>query len=154
MNKPIWSRPRLSLLEAILAAEEDSGGKALRADFEFHGSAPAHFEIQVLSAGGHKLTRYDLDPRTARVQATHEEVLENLAAPITPEELRRSPTTLTHAIALAQAMSGGHACSAGVDRRGGGEIEYRIETLNFDGTSHKLRVSGADGSVREEDRER
>ncbi len=150
MNKPIWSRPRLSLLEAILAAEEDCGGKAMSAEFEFHGSAPAHFEVEVLSAGGRKLTRYDLDPRTAQVRATHDEGLEKLVPPITPEELRQSPTTLTHAIALAQAKSGGHACSAGVGRRGGGEIEYRIETVDFDGTSHKVRVSATDGTVREE----
>ena len=83
------------------------------------------------------------------MQNTHSKALGKLVASITPEELRNSPTTLTHAIALAQAKSGGHARSADVDRKGSGEIEYRIETVNFDGTSHKVRVSGTDGTVLE-----
>jgi hypothetical protein len=44
-------RVKLSLIEAVIAAEKESGGKATSAD-------------------GKKLTRYDLDPRTSNVQKT------------------------------------------------------------------------------------
>jgi hypothetical protein len=47
---------------------------------------------------------------------------------LTPEDLRRSPTTLTHAIALAQEHSGGHARSADIDRKSD-HLEYDIGRL-------------------------
>src|ERR1700704_2419056 len=61
-------RVKLSLIEAVIAAEKESGGKATSAEFEFKRGNPAYFEVKVLSADGKKLTRYDLDPRTGKVQ--------------------------------------------------------------------------------------
>jgi uncharacterized membrane protein YkoI len=146
-------RTKLSLIEAVIAAEKEGGGKATSAQFEFKRGNPAYFEVKVLSADGKQLTRYDLDPRTGQVQKTANETLEKLVTRLTPEDLRRSPTTLTHAIALAQEHSGGHARSADIDHKSD-HLEYDIETVKLDGTSHKLKISGLDGTVIKDESEK
>lgn len=146
-------RMNLSLIEAVIAAEKESGGKATSAAFEFKRGNPAYFEVKVLSADGKKLTRHDLDPKTGKIQNTANEALEKLVTRLTPEDLRRSPTTLTHAIALAQEHSGGHALSADIDRKSD-HLEYEIETVKLDGTSHKVKISGLDGTVIEDESEK
>src|SRR4030081_2654315 len=78
-------RAKLSLIEAVIAAEKESGGKATSAAFEFKRGNPAYFEIKVLRTDGKKLTRYDLDPRTGQVQKTANEVLEKLLTRLTPD---------------------------------------------------------------------
>jgi uncharacterized membrane protein YkoI len=107
----------------------------------------------VLSADGKKLTRFELDPRTGKVQKTDNEALEKLVTRLTPEDLRRSPTTLTHAIALAQKHSEGHARSADIDRKSD-HLEYDIETVKLDGTSHQVKISGLDGTVIKDESEK
>jgi uncharacterized membrane protein YkoI len=139
-------RLNLSLIEAIIAAEKEGDGKATSAEFQFKRGNPAFFEVKVLSADGKKLTRYDLDPRTGKVKDTHNELLEKLISRLTPDSLRHTPTTLTHAIALAQEQSGGRARSADVDRKDD-RLEYNIETVKLDGTLHKMRVSATEGKV-------
>jgi uncharacterized membrane protein YkoI len=146
-------RMKLSLIEAIVVAEKEGAGKATGAEFYFKGGNPAVFHVTVLSADGKKLTRYDLDPRTGRVLHTHNEVLEKLLTRITPESLRQAPTTLTHAIRLAQEHSKGHARSADVDRKGD-HLQYDIETVQVDGTSHTVKVDSANGQVISDDAER
>jgi uncharacterized membrane protein YkoI len=139
-------RLNLSLIEAIVTAEKDGGGKAMSAEFNFKRGNPAFFEVKVLSADGRKLTRYDLNPHTGKVQDTHNEVLEKLLSRLTPESLHRASTTLTHAIAIAQEQSGGRARSADIDRKDD-HLEYDIETVRLDGTFHKMRVSATEGTV-------
>jgi uncharacterized membrane protein YkoI len=146
-------RAKLSLIEAIVAAEKENGGKAARAEFVFRRGNPAYFEIRVLSADGSKLTRYDLNARTSKLQNTENEALEKLVTRLTPETLRRSPTTLTHAIAVAQEHSGGHARSAEIDRKSD-HLEYDIETVKLDGTLHKVKVNGTDGAVIKDESEK
>ncbi|HZO20901.1 MAG TPA: hypothetical protein VFB37_00265 [Steroidobacteraceae bacterium] len=139
-------RAKLSLIEAIVTAEKQGAGRAVSASFEFKRGNPAYFEVKVLSPDGRKLTGYKLDPRTGQVQDTSNEALEKLISRITPESLSRAPTTMTHAIALAQEHSGGHAVSADVDHDGD-QINYTVETVKADGASQKLKVQGADGKV-------
>jgi uncharacterized membrane protein YkoI len=143
-------RSKLSLIEAIIAAEKEDGGKTTSAEFNFKRGNPAVFQVKVLSADGKKLTRYDLDPRTGRVQNTHNEVLENLLTRITPDSLRLTFTTLPHAIAIAQQHSGGHAVSADVDRHGD-HLEFTVEMVKLDGTSQKVKIDSASGQVISED---
>ena len=146
-------RVKLSLIEAIIAAEKDGGGPATSAEFVFKRGNPPYFEVKVLSADGSKLTAYEIDPRNGSVQKTDNERLEKLLTRLKPDELRHSPTTLTHAIALAQSHSGAHARSADIDRKGD-HLEYDIETVNVDGTSHKVKVNGLDGSILQDDVEK
>ncbi|MFL6605797.1 MAG: PepSY domain-containing protein [Steroidobacteraceae bacterium] len=146
-------RSQLSLIEAIVTAEKEGGGKATSAQFVFKRGNPAYFEIKALSSDGSKLTRYELNPRSGTVQKTENERLEKLVTRLTPESLRRSPTTLTHAIAVAQEHSGGHARSADVDRKSD-HLEYDIETVKLDGTLHKVKVNGTDGTVIKDESEK
>lgn len=83
-------RSKLSLMEAVIAAEKADGGKTINAEFNFERGTPAVFQVKVLSSDGKKLTRYDLDPRTGRVQNTHNEVLEKMLTRITAESLRQT----------------------------------------------------------------
>jgi uncharacterized membrane protein YkoI len=146
-------RVKYSLVEAIIAAEKEGGGRATSAEFEFKKGNPAYFEVKVLSDDGKKLTRYDLNPRNGKVQNTSNETLEKLISRITPDDLRRSPTTLTHAIALAQTKSGGHARSADVDHKGD-HVEYTVETVHVDGSAHKVKINGLNGEVISDDAEK
>jgi len=139
-------RSKLSLIEAIIAAEKQDGGKSTSAEFVFKRGNPAFFAVTVLSADGKKLTKYDLDPKTGRVGDTHNEVLEKLLTRISPDTLRLTPTTLSHAIAIAQQSSGGHAMSADADRHGD-HLEYTVETVNIDGTSHHIKIDSSSGMV-------
>jgi uncharacterized membrane protein YkoI len=146
-------RETFSLIEAIATAEKEGGGKATSAEFEFKRGNPAYFEVKVLSADGGKLTRYELDPKTGKVRKTDNEALEKLISRLTPDALRRSPTTLTHAVAVAQTHSGGRARSADVDRKGD-HLEYVVQTVSLDGTSHTVKVNGVDGAVISDDSEK
>lgn len=80
------------------------------------------------------------------VKDTHNELLEKLISRFTPENLLRTPTTLTHAIALAQEHSGGRARSADVDKKGD-HLEYDIQTVKLDGTLHHVTINATDGKV-------
>jgi uncharacterized membrane protein YkoI len=146
-------RSKVTLIEAILAAEKADGGRTTAADFNFKRGNPAIYEVKVLSADGKKLTRYDIDPKSGSVKDTHNEVLEKLLSRISPENLRLTPTTLTHAVYLAQQQSGGRALNADVDRKGD-HLEYTIETVKLDGTSHKVKIDGSNGKVISDDEEK
>ena len=147
------SRSKLTLIEAIMAAQKADGGRTTTAEFNFKRGNPAVYEIKVLSADGKKLTRYDIDPKTGSVKDTHNEVLEKLLTRISPDNLRLTPTTLTHAVYLAQQQSGGRALNADVDRKGD-HLEYTIETVKLDGTSHKIKIDGSNGKVVSDDEEK
>ena len=139
-------RSKLTLIEAIIAAEKQDGGRTTSAAFNFKRGNPAFYEVTVLSRDGKKLTKYELDPKSGSVRDTHNEVLEKLLTRISPDNLRLTPTTLTHAVYVAQQQSGGHALNADVDRKGD-HLEYTIETVELDGTSHKIKIDGSNGKV-------
>jgi uncharacterized membrane protein YkoI len=146
-------RAKVSLIEAIITAEKQGGGKATSAEFHFKGGNPAIYYVTVLSSDGKKLTKNELDPKTGDIGETHNELLEKLLTRIKPDDLRTAPTGLTHAILVAQEHSGGRALSADVDRSGD-HLEYTIETVKVDGVSHKVKISSADGSVISDDVEK
>jgi len=146
-------RSKLTLIEAIMAAEKADGGRTTAAEFNFKRGNPAVYEIKVLSPDGKKLTRYDIDPKTGTVKDTHNEVLEKLLTRMSPDNLRLTPTTLTHAVYVAQQTSGGRALNADVDRKGD-HLEYTVETVKLDGTSHKVTIDGSNGKVVADDEEK
>jgi uncharacterized membrane protein YkoI len=131
-------RAKVSLIEAIVTAEKEAGGKATSAEFEFKKGNPAYFEVKVWSADGSKLTRYELDPKSGKVQKTDSETLEKLLSRLKEDDLRRSPTTMTHAVAVAQEHSGGHARSVDASSKSD-HVEYEVETVKRDGTRTRSR---------------
>ena len=139
-------RSKLTLIEAVLAAEKTDGGKTTTAEFNFKRGNPAIFQIKVLSPDGKKLTQYDVDPKTGSIKDTHNEVLEKLLTRLSPENLRMTTTTLSHAIFLAQESSGGRALNADVDKKAD-HLEFTVETVKLDGTAHKVKIDGATGKV-------
>ncbi len=147
------SRSQLTLIEAIIAAEKADGGRTTSAEFNFKRGNPAIYYIKVLSADGKKLTQYDIDPKSGGVKDTHNEVLEKLLTRISPDNLRLTPTTLTHAVYVAQQQSGGRALNADVDRKGD-HLEFTVETVKLDGVSHKVKVDGSNGKVISDDSEK
>jgi uncharacterized membrane protein YkoI len=147
------SRSKLTLIEAIQVAEKTDGGRTTSAEFNFKRGNPAVYQIKVLSADGKKLTQYDIDPKTGSVKDTHNEVLEKLVTRMSPDNLRLTTTTLTHAVYVAQQASGGRALNADVDRKGD-HLEYTVETVKLDGTSHKVKIDGSNGKVISDDEEK
>jgi len=146
-------RTKMSLIEAIIAAEKQDGGRTTSAAFNFKRGNPAYYEVTVLSADGKKLTKYELDPKTGSIRDTHNEVLEKLLTRISPENLRMTATTLTHAVYVAQQQSGGRALNVDVDRKGD-HLEYTVETVKLDGTSHKITIDSSNGKVLSDDEEK
>ena len=146
-------RSKLTLIEAIIAAEKQDGGRTTSAAFNFKRGNHEFYEVTVLSRDGKKLTKYELDPKSGSVRDTHNEVLEKLLTRISPDNLRSTATTLTHAVYVAQQQSGGHALNADVDRKGD-HLEYTVETVGLDGTSHKIKIDGSNGKVVSDDEEK
>jgi len=79
--------------------------------------------------------------------------LEKLVTRMSPDNLRLTTTTLTHAVYVAQQASGGRALNADVDRKGD-HLEYTVETVKLDGTSHKVKIDGSNGKVISDDEEK
>lgn len=63
-DEPSISQPKISLQEAIQAAEQHSGGKASRAEFEQTANGPA-FDVEINK--GKQTLDVRVDPMTAKV---------------------------------------------------------------------------------------
>lgn len=146
-------RCKVTLIEAIRAAEKADGGRTTTAEFNFKRGNPAVYDVKVLSADGKKLTDYAIDPKTGNVKDTHNEALEKLLTRLSPENLRSTTTTLSHAVYVAQESTGGRALNADVDRKGD-HLEYTVETVKPDGTSHKVKIDGSNGKVVSDDEDK
>lgn len=140
------SHAKLSLTEAIRAAEKQGNGQAISAEYEFKGGDPAYYEVKVLRSDGEKLTRYDLNPDSGKIKEVSDEKFEKLFTRIKPTSIRNAPTSLTRAISTAEQRTGGRAESADVDRDGD-QVQYTVKVVKLDGSSEKVKVNGADGKV-------
>lgn len=136
----------VSLTEAIRTAEKEGGGQAVSAEYEFKGGNPAYYEVKVLSNDGQRLTRYELNPKTAKVTKVDDEKFEKLFTRIKPTAIQHAPTSLTRAIATAETRGGGKAKEASVSRDGD-QLRYDVEVVKADGTNEKLKINGSDGKV-------
>lgn len=136
----------ISLTEAIHIAEKQGNGQATSAEYEFKNGNPAYYQVDVLSSDGQKLTRYELNPSTGKVQNVSDQKLEKLLTRIKPTAIQNAPTSLTRAIGTAEARFGGKAREAEVDR-GGDQLVYQVEVVKLDGSSEKVKINGSDGKV-------
>jgi uncharacterized membrane protein YkoI len=139
-------KAKISLTEAIRIAEKQGNGQATSAEYEFKRGNPAYYEVKVLRNDGQKLTRYELSPSTGAVKEVSDEKFEKLFTRIKPVAIQKAPTSLTRAIATAEARSGGKAKQAQISRDGD-QLLYKVETVKLDGNSEKLEINGSDGKV-------
>jgi uncharacterized membrane protein YkoI len=139
-------KAKISLTEAIRIAEKQGNGQATSAEYEFKNGNPAYYEVNVLSNDGQKLTKYELSPTTGTIKEKSDEKFEKLFTRLQPTAIQHAPTSLTRAIATAEARSGGKAKEAEISR-GGDQLVYKVEVVKLDGTTEKLQINGADGKV-------
>jgi|SRR5579863_8730275 len=137
---------KVSITEAIRTAEKKGAGQAISAEYVFKNGRAAFYEVKVLANDGQKLTRYDLDPNTGDVKEASNEQFEKVFTRIKPTSIRNAPTSLTRAIATAEARAGGKATAASVDRDGD-QVKYTVTIPKLDGTTEKIKINGADGKV-------
>jgi uncharacterized membrane protein YkoI len=139
-------KAKISLTEAIRAAEKQGNGQALSATYELeHGNRP-HYEVKVLRNDGDKVTKYEIDPNTGDVKNASDEKFARLFTRIKPTAIQHAPTSLTRAIATAETRAGGKAKEAEVNRDGD-QVQYEVKVVKADGTSEKLKINGSDGKV-------
>lgn len=121
---------KVSIAQAIEAAEKAGAGKATEADFEDDNGG--RWEIKVLSAGGDKLTEYYIDPNTAEVKGQEEQTFEKYFVMLKPEAFQKAQVQLKDAIGAAEALAKGKAYAAEVERDGE-TVAYEIDVVAADG---------------------
>jgi uncharacterized membrane protein YkoI len=139
-------KAKISLSEAIRAAEKQGNGQAVSAEYELTSGKPAYYEVKVLSNDGQKLTEYELGARTGKVNKVRDEKFEKLFTRLKPTAIQNAPTSLTRAIATAETRAGGKAQEASISRDGD-QVQYDVKVVKTDGTSEKLTINGSDGKV-------
>lgn len=139
---------RLSLQQAIDAAEAQGGGggRAVDADFDTaERDEPAHYEIKVLHADG-RLVEHSVNADTGQVYKSENQPIERYFTRLSVEDLRAARTSLKQAIAAAEARAGAgaRAVEAEIEREGS-TVAYEIDVATPD-RARKFKVS-ADGQV-------
>lgn len=134
---------KLSLAQAIEAAEKQGQGRAIEAGFEAKDGT-GQYEIKVLSQD--KLTKYKLDANTGQVRETENEPIERHLTRLKPQDLQSAQVTLTQAIATAEQRVGGKAIDAEVEREAD-RVEYEVTVARTDGTTQKAKINGVNGQV-------
>src|SRR5262249_15367726 len=107
---------KISLSEAIRAAEKQGHGQAVSAEYELKSGKPAYYEVKVLSDDGQKLKKYELNPGTGEVKQVSDEKFEKLFTRLKPTAVQNAPTSLARAIATAETRAGGKAREASISR--------------------------------------
>lgn len=121
---------KVSIAQAVEAAEKAGMGKATEADFE--DDQGGRWEVKVLADGGNKLTKYFIDPNTAEVKGQEEQTFEKYFVMLKPENFQKAQVQLKDAIAAAEALAKGKATSAEVEREGEA-VAYEIEVATTEG---------------------
>lgn len=132
----------VSLPQAIATAEEQSNGRAIKAEAEESGSGVLY---QVATLAGGKIVEFQIDPQTGNVVKTEDEQARGDDA----DEYAGAgqlATTLTAAIEAAEQATGGKAIEAALDDDNGNAL-YEVELAAADGIIHKAYVDAASGAV-------
>jgi uncharacterized membrane protein YkoI len=136
---------KLSLTDAIQAAEKEGNGRAVDADVETKQGG-ARYAVEVLSSDGKKLTEYKLNADTGKVEATRNEPIEKMVKRAKPEDLQNVKTSLTEAIRAAEQETSGKVIGAQTEGSGA-NIRYDLKVAKPDGKTEKVKISGATGKV-------
>lgn len=121
---------KVSIVQAIDAAEQKGGGKATEAEFE--DDYGGRWEVKVLAAGGDRLTTYFVDPNSGAITGEEEQTFEKYFTMLKPEAFAKAQVQLKDAIAAAEKAANGKAVNAEVERSGE-TVAYEIEVSTEQG---------------------
>jgi uncharacterized membrane protein YkoI len=121
---------KVSIVQAIEAAEAKGGGKATEVDFEDDNGG--RWEVKVIADGGNKLTEYYIDPNSAQITGEEEQTFEKYFTMLKPEDFSKAQVQLKDAIASAEKAANGKAYSAEVERSGDA-VAYEVDVMGADG---------------------
>lgn len=122
---------KVSLVQALDAAEAKGMGKATEVDFD--DADGGRWEVTVLGAGGDKLTTYNVDPTSGQVTGETDHPIAKYFTMLKPEAFQKASTQLKAAVAAAETAAGGKAINAEVEREGEA-VAYEITVATADST--------------------
>lgn len=137
---------KTSIAQAIAAAEQQTGGRAMKIGIE-EEKGVYFYEIKTVTKD--KVAEVFVDPTSGQVVRTDDEGLIAKAFDREDREefakLAASPTTLAAAIATAEQHVGGKAIEASFDNEDGA-MWFEVEAVK-DGAVHKVMIDAATGKV-------
>ena len=137
---------KTSIAQAIAAAEQKTGGRALQIDVD-KASGAYVYEIKTLSKD--KLTEVLIDPASGQILKTRSEgLIGRLLEREDKADMARinsAPTTLATAVTAAEQHVGGKAIEASFDGEDGHAV-YKVEVAK-DNAVKKVRVNAQTGAV-------
>jgi uncharacterized membrane protein YkoI len=137
---------KVTAAQAIAAAEQKTGGHAIKISFEDEKAGPL-FEVKTITRD--KLVEVFIDPATGNVVRTEDEGrIERMFDQDDKAELAKlskSPTSLTAAIAAAEQDTGGKAFNAAREDEDG-QANFEVEVIK-DKVVHEVKVDVATGKV-------
>ena len=123
----LFSQAKISLIDAIIAAEKKVGGKAIEAELGDESNS-VQFEIEILKDG-----------------KTHEVIVDGITGKVLVALFSQAKIPLIDAIKAAEKKVGGKAIEAElVDESN--SVQFEIEILK-DGKTHEVIVDGITGKV-------
>lgn len=128
---------KVTIAQAIEAAEQKGAGKATEAEFDDDGGA--HWTVKVLSATGDKLTEYRVDAVGGQVTGEENQPIEKYFTRLTPASFQKASTQLKDAIAAAETLAAGKAIDAEVESSGE-SVAYEIDVATADGSKKDVSV--------------
>ena len=141
-----FQHAKITLDQAIAAAEKASGGKAANADFEMMNGKDG-YAVGVLAQG--KMHELWVDPQSGKATpetkmsraAENQEALDKADL----DQMHGAKTTLQQAIAMAEQHSNGKAIDAGIEKRNS-KLTYNVRVVR-DGKLSTVWVDPASGHI-------
>jgi uncharacterized membrane protein YkoI len=133
---------KISLTDAIRAAEREGNGKAIDADYRAASSGVGSYDVKVLSNDGTKLMKYRLNAATGKLESAGNEAFEKVFTRLKAQDISSAPTSLVSAIHMAEQHAGGKALDADVEHTGD-TVRYEVKVAKTDGTTEKLKIDGS-----------
>ena len=94
---------KVSIAQAVEAAEKAGMGKATEAEFEDDNGG--RWEVKVLAEGGNKLTEFYVDPNSGQVTGQEEQTFEKYFVMLKPENFQKAQVQLKDAITAAETLA-------------------------------------------------
>jgi len=139
-----FANVKLSLQDAIAAAEKQTGGKAIDADFATKGGASIY---KIRTVGNNAVTDVVVDAATGTVSTGKTTQASRLDREDKAEisAIQQAKVSLDQAARAAEQQEDGKAIAAGLEESGG-QVAYEAEVVK-DGAVKKVKVDPASGAV-------